>query len=34
MVTSTFEDKNVSKNEKKSKSGKNHVSRLICLGIY
>jgi hypothetical protein len=34
MVTSTFEDKHVSKDEKKWKNGRKSCSKLACLGIY
>jgi dTDP-4-amino-4,6-dideoxygalactose transaminase len=34
MFSSTFEDKHVSKDEKKWKNGKKSCSRLVCFGIY
>jgi hypothetical protein len=34
MVNSTFQDKHVSKDEKKRENGKKSCSRLVCLEIY
>jgi hypothetical protein len=34
MVTSTFEDKHVSKDEKKWKNGRKSCSNLACFGVY